>query len=197
VTSASVGDGKSTTSLCLAIAMVEREDSVLIVEADLRRKGISAHLDLSDHPGVADALAGRGELAAFRTYVSRNGGLEAVRQAPARTSTAIADPMAEGTMAVVPAGEAPREAVHRLMTADRLRRLLYEATTLADRVVVDGAPLGATAEMLPVAAQVDGIVVVVRLYHTRRDELERLAAQLAAAELRPAGLVVYDPRHGR
>jgi hypothetical protein len=37
---------------------------------------------------------------------------------------------------------------------------------------------------------VDGVIVAVRLYHTRKDELERFAQQLVDSEVQPAGVVV-------
>ena len=44
--------------------------------------------------------------------------------------------------------------------------------------------------MLPVAKRVDGVIVAVRLYHSRRDALKRFAQQLDNAGVRPVGLVL-------
>jgi Mrp family chromosome partitioning ATPase len=55
---------------------------------------------------------------------------------------------------------------------------------------VDGPPLGLFSDMLPLAKRVDGVIVAVRLYHSRKDELERFAGQLVDSEVNPVGLVV-------
>src|SRR5205807_9239333 len=48
ITSTTAGEGKSTTALNLAIALAQRGDSTLIIDADLRRPGIAESLDLVD-----------------------------------------------------------------------------------------------------------------------------------------------------
>ncbi len=98
-------------------------------------------------------------------------------------------PALTGTLSVVPAGLAQNP--HSLLTADRLRRLLDQATAVADKVVIDGTPLGLLTDMLPIAGRVDGVVVVVHLYHTRRNELKRLADALEHARIKPFGLIVF------
>jgi Mrp family chromosome partitioning ATPase len=44
--------------------------------------------------------------------------------------------------------------------------------------------------MLPIAREVDGVIVVVRLYHSRRDQVQRFVSQLKTAGIEPIGLVV-------
>src|SRR5438874_1600859 len=48
ITSATAREGKSTTALNLAIALAQRGDSTLIIDADLRRPGIAESLDCVD-----------------------------------------------------------------------------------------------------------------------------------------------------
>src|SRR2546429_649031 len=58
ITSATAREGKSTTALNLAIALAQRGDSTLIIDADLRRPGIAESLDLADGEGLAGFLTG-------------------------------------------------------------------------------------------------------------------------------------------
>ena len=44
--------------------------------------------------------------------------------------------------------------------------------------------------MVPVARAADGVIVAVRLYHSREDELRRLNRELANASIKPLGIVV-------
>ena len=59
ITSPSPGDGKTVTTLNLAVALAEKDDArVLVIDADLRRASVAAYLGLPGHPtpGLADAL---------------------------------------------------------------------------------------------------------------------------------------------
>jgi Mrp family chromosome partitioning ATPase len=194
VTSATIGEGKTTTTLNLALAMAERDESVVVLEADLRRRGLSERLGLESRPGVANVLHGEGAVDDFLVRVPLNDDLTR-GDTRANGSGGVAAPALTGTLSVVPAGLAHNP--HSLLTADRLRRLLDQATEVADKVVIDGTPLGLLTDMLPIAGRVDAVVVVVHLYHTRRNELKRLADQLAHARIKPFGLVVFGVQTDR
>ena len=56
VTSASPGDGKSTTSANLAIAIANTGKRVLLVDGDLRRPQVAKLMRLDSSPGLADVL---------------------------------------------------------------------------------------------------------------------------------------------
>ena len=93
------------------------------------------------------------------------------------------------TLAMVPAGPIPPNP-QALLSSGRLDELLLQGLQAADTVVVDGTPVGAFSDMLPIAKRVDGVIIVVRLYHTRRPEIERLVEQLVQAAVTPIGVVI-------
>ncbi len=189
VTSATVGEGKTTTSLNLALAIAERDESVLVLEGDLRRRGLTTRLKLLEQPGVSEILLGEGEVDDYAVEVSLDE-LPKRRSTLGRGSTILRAPTLTGALSVVPAGRRI-ENPHRLLMSERVRRLLSQATSVADKVVVDGTPLGLINDMLPIAARADAVVIVVHLYHTRRNELKRLADQLNHARINPFGLVIF------
>jgi receptor protein-tyrosine kinase len=182
ITSPSVAEGKSTTSLNLALAIAEQgEDDVILVDADLRRPGLSDALKLSRRMGVSNFLSGHG--GTVQDYV-HNVTIDRAQMNGKGPAAALS-----GSLRVVPAGPTPPNP-HALLNASTLESFMAQARTFADRVVIDGAPLGPTSDMLPVAKRVDGVLLVVRLYSSRRDELERLVAQLRQAGVTPLGIVV-------
>lgn len=199
VTSATMDEGKTTTSINLALSFAERNESVLVLEGDLRRRGLSRQLDLLDHAGVSEILAGEGTLADYAVVVPPGGGKEAVG-ARATGSGPTATRTLSGAIEVVPAGRAGENS-HALLTSDRVRRLLDGAREMADNVIVDGTPLGLLNDMLPVAARVDTVIIVVHLDRTRRNELTRLADRLRDARIDPVGIVLFgtsgsEPAYG-
>ena len=58
VTSPSQGDGKSTISVNVALAMAELEPRVLLIDADLRRASIHTKLHMKNERGLSDVLVG-------------------------------------------------------------------------------------------------------------------------------------------
>jgi polysaccharide biosynthesis transport protein len=179
VTSAGSGDGKSTTVLNLGLAMNEARHSALVLEADLRRPALSTGLGVNKGPGLTKVLSGKGALVDSITHASVSPSSK--RRGP---SVALA-----GKLAVVPAG--PSAARPRtLLAGDAMESLLASASAAGDTILVDGPPLGLFSDMIPLARRADGVIVAVRLYHSRKDELERFAEQLVDAEVRPVGMVV-------
>lgn len=180
ITSATSGEGKSTTSLNLALAMTEADEEVLLIEADLRRPGLSHHFNLGGQPGVSNLLSGFGTLAEYTETVSVNGDSSA-----SGPTTALA-----GEVSVLPAGPIPPNP-QALLGGGGLDRLLSAAEKKADTVIVDGTPIGPLSDMLPLAQRVDGVILILRLYHTSRDELKRLKTRLTQASVEPIGVVVF------
>jgi Mrp family chromosome partitioning ATPase len=68
--------------------------------------------------------------------------------------------------------------------------LLAWAKEKYDRVIIDTPPTTVVADAVPLTAQVDGVIVVVRLRHTSRDGVEQLRDQLANTEAATIGVVV-------
>lgn len=58
ITSAIPGEGKTTTSMCLAKAIQMRGQSVVVVDCDLRRRSVTAQLGQSYEYGVVEVLEG-------------------------------------------------------------------------------------------------------------------------------------------
>jgi receptor protein-tyrosine kinase len=179
VTSADPGEGKSTVALNLGLAMIERGQSALVIDADLRRPSLSERVQADRRVGVSRILAGDGTLET------------SVQERPLTPSRNGNGPSVSlcGELPVVPAG--PETSNVQLLLSDRSLASLVEASRQRTEVAIfDGPPVGSFADMLPLAKEVDGVIVVVRLYHSRKPQLKRLATQLANAAIEPLGIVV-------
>jgi polysaccharide biosynthesis transport protein len=187
ITSPSAQDGKSTTAVNLALALAERQDSVLLIEADLRRPKISERLSLNAHKaGVAEVLAGQ------RTLVES---VERVSFSPTKSSADGPRVVLTGELPVVFAGgDSARP--HALINDRTSTELLRSAREQAQSVIIDGPPLGVVADMLPVAKRSDGVIVVVRLNQTRPRDLGRMLKQLESAQVKPLGVVILGAETG-
>ncbi len=183
VTSAVPGEGKTTVTLNLALALREHGRSVLAVDADLRRPALSDRLKADREQGVSSVLAGESTIAT------------SVQERTVEPSANGAGPAValSGSIAVVGAG--PVASRPQLLLDDSsLRNLLDGTRSQAQTIIFDGPPLGAFSDMLPLAKEVDGVIIAARLSHSRTDQLERFASQLSNASIKPIGIVVLGVR---
>jgi protein-tyrosine kinase len=151
ISSPGVGDGKTTTSINLAGALAQGADnSVLLVEADLRRPSIGRMLGFNGSRtlGLVDAILD-----------------------PSLTLASIVQPRPPFNLSVVLAGQVP-PSPYEVLKSPRLGALLDEARAQYDYIVMDTPPLALVQDCRVVARWVDGVVVVVAAHQTSRTLLE-------------------------
>jgi polysaccharide biosynthesis transport protein len=176
VTSASVGDGKSTVALNLAKAEATVGKKVLLIEADLRRPRLADQLGIGATEGLATFLADRSKPLA-----------EVAHRVPVvhRKNGAGGGAL---TMDVVVAGRVP-ENPSELIDSDRMRQLITEAERDYDLVVIDTAPASLVADAIPLMSEATAVVIVSRVGKIRSDEAGSLREQLERIDAPSFGLV--------
>jgi capsular polysaccharide biosynthesis protein len=162
VTSASQGDGKSTTALNLAWALAEFDRNVILIDGDIRRPALAEALDL---PILGPPSPGA-------SAVERS--LVALPDEP-RIRLLDGDSMA---------------ALIRFVPSDGLATTAREASELADFVIVDLPPLTALPSLFPVVDAADDVLVVIRLGNTWLRDLDELAEMFMQRDLAPSGFVL-------
>ena len=149
ISSPGLGDGKTVTAINLAAAHAE-SDRVLLVDADLRRPSVGAHLGMenSSAPGLANALSDK------RLCLEH-----VIRHSDAVPFSVVL-------------GGTPSAPVHELLRSSRLEVLLQEARQRFDLVVIDTPPLVPVTDAAVMARAVDGVLVVISANETPRKLLE-------------------------
>jgi receptor protein-tyrosine kinase len=183
VTSAVGEDGKSTTALNLALALGREGRNALLVDGDLRRPRITEMINAPRGGGFVNVLAGEtalGDAATRQQFKAPENGLRRGRR-PLQT--------VQGEVSVLAAGRT-NIAPQRVITEASAQALVEQARAEDRYAVIDGPPLGLFGDMLPLARHVDGVIVVVRLYHTRMRGLRNMRRQLETAGVRPLGVVI-------
>lgn len=189
VTSGMGREGKTSIAVNLALALTEEGRAALIVDADLRRPRVTEMLGSGRGTGFVNVMGGHAaldEVTQVHKFEADNGGLR-LGGAPAVT--------VRGDVAVLPAGRTT-VAPQKLITDESVQRLLDQAAAAGRPTVVDGPPIGLFGDMVPVARRVDAVVVVVRLYFTRRRSLQALARQLESVGVHAFGIVVIGGKPG-
>jgi polysaccharide biosynthesis transport protein len=165
------GDGKSTISRGLATTMAEMGDDVVLVEADLHKVG--EYRDVTGGPagGLSNVLAG---VPLGRAVIRVD-----------LPTTGSGEPR---SLAVLPSGPMPPNP-HELLESDRMREVLAELQEAFRIVILDSPALGAVGDVLALAPEVSGIVVVGGLGKTTRDAAHELRKQFLLLSEQPIGVI--------
>jgi capsular exopolysaccharide synthesis family protein len=170
ITSAAAGEGKSTTTANLAIALAEAGRRVIVIDADLRRPGQHTLFGLDRQDGLSNVLLGDQTQAQLPLLETKMPGVRVLTSGP------------------TPAN--PLEA----LASRRFDHVLALARAQADFVLVDTPPAGALADTAVLAPRLEGMLLVVSAGRTKRDLARRAREQLQRVNANLLGVVLTDVR---
>ena len=162
MTSAMPGEGKSFTSINLAMSIAaELDHSVLLVDADVARPSILKKLGLGEAPGLLDLLEGKVEMSEvlMRTNIDK--------------------------LTVLPSGR-PHPKSTELLASDAMRQLLEDlASRYDDRLIIfDSPPLLLATEARVLATQMGQVVIVVQAGKTLRADVQQALSTIESCPIR-------------
>jgi capsular exopolysaccharide synthesis family protein len=167
------GEGKSLTSLNLALTLAGTEERVLLIDADLRRPVLHELLHARAVPGLVDVMSN-----------------------PALAAQAIR--RVDGTrLSFLPCGTPIERSPADLLASAAMVQLIARLRPQYDRIVLDTPPAGAIADALVLSRLVDGVLVVARSGKVARGELLHVLDRLAHAGAPLWGVVLNRVRPDR
>jgi polysaccharide biosynthesis transport protein len=168
VSSAEPSDGKTTVTANLAVSFAQAGKRTLVIDADLRKPGLTVLLGLRGQPGVADVLYGEDDAASAAVDLVRHTELRGLD--------------------VLPAGlRRPNPA--ELLGGPTFVELLAWAEANYDQVLVDCPPVLAVSDAQIVGRLVDGAIVVVQPHKNHRRLVVRACHSFAATGTNVLGVV--------
>jgi protein-tyrosine kinase len=176
VSSGMPAEGKTFVAANLAVSLARnRNNTVLLIDADLRRPALHAILGAPSAPGLAEYLAGAAEVS---DILQRN---ENPRVVEAGIMHAIPD------LAFIPSG-AGGDNSSELVANHRIEELVAALSPHFDWILIDSPPVLAFADAIDLARAADAVLLVARGATTPFDVAQR--AQAAFANSRILGFVL-------
>ncbi|WP_418953911.1 tyrosine-protein kinase [Streptococcus sp.] len=170
LTSAQPGEGKSTTSVNLAISFARAGFRTLLIDADTRNSVMSGTFKSNErYQGLTSFLSGNAEL-----------------------SDVICDTSIDNLM-IIPAGQVPPNPTS-LIQNDNFKAMIETVRGLYDYVIIDTPPLGLVIDAAILAHHSDASLLVVKAGADKRRTVTKLKEQLEQSDSVFLGVILnkYD-----
>lgn len=165
ITSGMPGEGKSITTLNVAISFAESGQRVLLIDADLRRPTVARLLLENGSVGLSNILAGMCKVEdAIRPDVYPN-----------------LDVICSGTVPPNPS---------ELLSGPRMDKLIETLSAKYDYIFIDTPPVNVVTDACVIAARMDGALIVARRNHSDRETVSRCVNQMKIAGAKILGFVL-------
>ena len=172
VTSAEANEGKSVTTVNLALALAElQEGRAIIVDCDLRKGRLAKLAGVDQTPGVTEILHGRAVL----------------RDCVRGTGVANLD--------VLPAGHLEPDEVGELLGRPELAELICGLRRQYEFVLVDTPPVNMVSDVGMIGRCANEALMVVRMNRTSRESVNKAMRLLRAVNVNVAGLALTHQKY--
>lgn len=165
ITSAQSGEGKTTVTANLALSLAQLGESVLLIDADLRRPSLHDFFGIQRSSGLVNFLTGKSDWH------------DLVWQAPTKG------------LSVLFCGPVPPNPVD-LLSSESMPTLIREASREYKFVLLDSPPLLNLSDSRILATLVDGVILVVGSGTTPRDAVHRAYTSAIDAGSRVLGAAI-------
>lgn len=170
ITSAVVGEGKSTFTLGLALSIARHQKRVLVIDADLRRPSLHKPFELNNDLGLSNYLAGE------------------IDQPPIRQVSFLGE-----TIDLITSGSVLSDPV-KLLSSISLDNYVQQQKQNYDLILLDTPPALGMVDAIKLAVMADSALIVTRLGQVKVSEL--MEATSVLSKLNVLGIVANDHQEG-
>jgi len=167
VTSGQPGDGKTTTSFNIALALTQLKAEVLIVDCDMRRPKLQKLFNLTNCEGLSTFLTSGGELDKF------------IKQTPVPH------------LSILPCGFIPPNP-SELIGSENMKNLLHSLEERFEYIILDSSPLVSVADPIILSTMVDGVILIVKSGQSKIELVGRACQQLSAVGAKILGITLNN-----
>lgn len=165
ITSSTPSEGKSTTAANLALALADAGETVILIDADMRKPKVAEYMNIDGSVGLTDVLIGRAEL------------VDAVQM------------WGDSSLYVLPAGRIPPNP-SELLGSRAMQGLISQLEGEFDWVLFDAPPLLPVTDAAVLARSTAGAIMVVASGRSTRHQLDVALKMLENVDAPIAGVAL-------
>ncbi|MGD2085461.1 MAG: polysaccharide biosynthesis tyrosine autokinase [Candidatus Aminicenantes bacterium] len=165
ISSALPSEGKTATTINLAVSFSQLGKKTLVIDGDLRKPRIHKIFKVKNSAGISSYLAGRVE---FNQVIHKT-------QIP--------------NLFVVPSGPLPPNPVE-LLDSEVMAKMLEQLLEKVDFIFIDTPPLVGIVDAIVIAKYTQGLILVTWAGKTHRNALEKTKQELDQFNIRTLGVVL-------
>lgn len=172
VSSSLPGEGKSLSSINLAVSLSQLNKKVLLVDCDLRKPSVAKKFGISLEPGLSNYLVRQKDINDVVRKLKLDGDI---------------------LLDVITAGDIPPNPVE-LISSDRMSRLIDGLRKAYDVVVIDLPPVKEVSDAMVVSQMADGLILVARENYCDRVLLSSAVKQFEFINTKILGIILNCSR---
>lgn len=169
ITSSISGEGKTVTSVNLAMTMAHdlNNKSILLVDADMRKGKVAKCLGLHTTPGLSEIL--KGDVDAELTFITPS----------------------IDNLTVIPSGKVPKNPAE-LLGSKKMKSFIESMRARFDYIFIDSPPVMPLTDPCVIGAVVDGVILVIQSGRTQRDLIKHTEHRLAQCHAKTLGYIMTN-----
>ncbi|HEY3039647.1 MAG TPA: polysaccharide biosynthesis tyrosine autokinase [Pyrinomonadaceae bacterium] len=168
VTSCVPSEGKTTTSINLAVTLAQTGARVLVIDGDMRRPSVHAAFGAENKRGLSNLLSNDMSEAEMLLLVQQE---------------------KESGLYLLASGPVPPNPAE-LVGSDQMRKIILELGKTFDHIVIDSPPIASFTDGILLAAISDGVILVIHANECSRKVVQRSKQALLEVGAKVLGVVL-------
>ncbi|MCM1507595.1 MAG: polysaccharide biosynthesis tyrosine autokinase [Ruminococcus flavefaciens] len=170
VSSANPSEGKSTTSVNIAIAFAQMENKVLLIDADMRKSVVHKTFSITNESGLSTVIS---KMNTFEESVHKN--------------------VIENLDILTAGPSVPNPS--ELLASENFENLISSLSQSYDYIIIDTPPVNIVSDVLTIKDSISGMLLVLKYGDTTYNDVDNCMKKIELADMNILGFILNDISH--